>query len=352
MDKSSLVVAVHASIKTIGAVCNAPNKLNIGDKTTIAGHGQDIIALVAQLALRLADAENEVSLQKQQPATHPVPAYPLPILPQPGRSYAGALKLPSGKTEPLPRDTGPAVIFYPKPDSDIKSSEETKKALQNAVTPAASGIKVTGVRMVGNAGVVVRTPTAEAAARLKSVAPPNLRIAEPKSRLPCVLLRYLRVEYDNDVLIREIHKVNLEEDKDLPLEVFAKACKAVAKRTIGQKFMVVLECSPKVRDALIRLKRLYVGWDEAEVCDYVRATCCNKCQQYGHPEKYCRAATETCGQCGENGHRSTVCKSETVYCATCKRFKRSDHTTHKTVSLHCPARLHAQQEALNRTQYG
>lgn len=55
LDKSGLIDAVHAAVRGIGTVANASNKLNMADKTTIATLGQDILALMAQLMVKLCD---------------------------------------------------------------------------------------------------------------------------------------------------------------------------------------------------------------------------------------------------------------------------------------------------------
>lgn len=101
----------------------------------------------------------------------------------------------------------------------------------------------------------------------------------------------------------------------------------------------------------MRLGTVHLGWSVAEVCDHIRSTCCTKCQQYGHPEKYCRSKDVVCGKCGETGHRSAECKSETKCCATCKRFKRAEASTHVTMSPDCPARIHAEQQEAAKTLY-
>lgn len=111
-----------------------------------------------------------------------------------------------------------------------------------------------------------------------------------------------------------------------------------------------MECSPALRDALVGKGSVYIGWDVIHVEDFVSVTCCSKCQQYGHPERYCRAKEDTCGNCGNVGHRKDSCTSATSACATCKRFGKPD--AHKTASTECPARKHAEARQLSMTNYG
>ena len=216
--------------------------------------------------------------------------------------------------------------------------------------PAIRGIQVQGVRKVGNAGEVVQTASAEAARQLKAAAPSTLRVMDPKMRRPLVAIRNLRTDPKEEQLIEDLHKVNLAEHPDWPkaklLDQFKKGRRDAGRTT------VVLECTSALRNKLVSLGRVYIGWDEADVCDFVRVTCCAKCQQYGHPEKHCRAEGMVCGKCGEGGHKALECQSAIQCCATCKRFKRPEASNHKTAALECPARIYAEHQAVNMTQYG
>lgn len=113
---------------------------------------------------------------------------------------------------------------------------------------------------------------------------------------------------------------------------------------------MVFECSPRMRDALVVRGSVYVSWQEVEVYDYIDVTCCNKCHQYGHPEKFCRAQVETCGRCGETGHRANKCSATFPCCATCTRSKRDN--AHRTASRDCPARYYAEEQRISQVQYG
>lgn len=268
-------------------------------------------------------------------------------------TYASRLRLPKGKPEIAIEPRGPTVLFYPNSES-LKSSEDTKKELQKSVQPGAHGVQCQRVTAVANGGVAVQTRSVEAARKLKEAAPATLKVTDPKGRKPLVAIRNLRSDPVAADLLEDLHRINLAEDPSWPKEKMLENCRVAFKK--GRKetgrTTVVLECSKGLRDKLVSLHRVYIGWDEAEICDYVRLTCCTKCQQYGHPEKHCRATTMTCSRCGEAGHKGTECKAENKCCATCKKFKRPNKDGHTTAALSCPARLHAEQQAANMTQYG
>ncbi|CAH0404364.1 unnamed protein product [Chilo suppressalis] len=302
LDKLQLLEMVHKALKGIGSITKAANKLNMTDKGTVASHSQDILAAVAALELRLADAEHQANAVKLQVAAKEIEflkqsacvSAPQPSLPQ-VPSYANMLKLPRGKA-PIPvQPQGPAVIFYPA-DESLKSSEDTKRTLQNAIKPGSEGIRIQSVRMVGKSGVVIRTANLEAAQKLKAAAPPSLKAADSKTGLPRIALRFLRSDISEEDFLVDLQKVNLSDDPEWSLDKVKQSCKVALKKEVGTKFLYILECTMPMRDKLIRLGKVYIGWDEAEVSDHVRATCCLRCQQYGHPEKYCRAKEMVCGR--------------------------------------------------------
>ncbi|KAH9628490.1 hypothetical protein HF086_015765 [Spodoptera exigua] len=69
MTKTELIERAYEAVKIISGVANAANKLNMADKTAISGQGQDILAVVAALNVRLAEAEHEVTAMKLRVAS-------------------------------------------------------------------------------------------------------------------------------------------------------------------------------------------------------------------------------------------------------------------------------------------
>lgn len=115
---------------------------------------------------------------------------------------------------------------------------------------------------------------------------------------------------------------------------------------------MVFECSPRLRDAMIALDQLYIGWESIRVVDYVSVICCSRCQIYGHKERFCKAQEHTCGRCAVSGHKTSECKSELQKCATCTKFGNAGAESHRTASPDCPARRFAETRVINMTHYG
>lgn len=347
--------------KIVGLVQGPGSKLNKADIGTIFGHGQEILGVVAALELQLADAEYRAEMAETKLASAAVQNAVMVDERQsvarvgPVMSFASALKMGKGiEPKPIKANQGPVLAFYPAEEAAENSSELTKAALKKAIDPRAISVQIERVRKLGNAGVLVQTTSVESAERLKKAVPASLRVVEPKRRLPLVALQNVDGDPSFEHVVEELWELNFDKDPEWPLATVQAAMKGVFKRSRKgspyQETTVVFECSSRMREALVVRGTVFIGWQQVEVCDYVRVTCCNKCQQYGHPEKFCRAKEETCGRCGEVGHRADKCGTTILCCATCKRFKRD--STHRTASRTCPARLYAEEQLIQQIQYG
>ena len=363
--KLQLVEKLHAHLENVrrasdAKAANGKFRYALEDRRIIGDSASSIMSIFAALNIRMAETELQLEkarskcklleveatfLQRQQSPVAVTNAQP---------SFASVLKGPAGKpAASIPLKQGPAVIFYPVDGSDMTTSEATKNALQTAISPGTDGIHIQSVRRVGNAGVVVRTVTESGARKLKEKAPATLKAVDPKERRPLVAIQGLRADHEPEAFLTELYRMNLEEDEAWPRERFMRECRVAFKkgRRDGQRTTIVLECSAALRMKLVGLGTVYVGWDATEVADYIRVTCCNRCQQYGHPEKHCRSKDLVCGKCGETGHRKSECQSATDCCATCRRFRRPEANCHRTAAAECPARAHAEQRMASMIQY-
>ncbi|GBP96303.1 Uncharacterized 50 kDa protein in type I retrotransposable element R1DM [Eumeta japonica] len=282
-SKEELLERVHRAVKAIFSVVTGPgSKVNKSDTNSVASNGQDILAVVAALNLRLAEAE---------------------------------LATASAKLEAARAVTVRGELSATQPEGgNHQTAEETKKLLKSAMDPTSMQVQVTKVRKVGRAGVVVQTTSDEAADKIRKAVPPTLRVTEPRSRRPLVALRNLSGDPSGEAVISGLYEQNLRtRHPEWTIERIQKNCRVAFKKSRRERATttVVLECEPELRDVLVSLDRAYIGWEAVPICDYIDVTCCRKCQQYGHPEAHCRSVDTVCSKCGLTGHRATDCKAET-----------------------------------------
>ncbi|GBP39492.1 hypothetical protein EVAR_32424_1 [Eumeta japonica] len=326
---------------------------------SVANASEDILAVVAALNLRLAEAELAAASAKLE-ATRAVAACGEQGLCAARQIVCNSAKLsgPARANVEVKRpDSGPVLAFYPAAEQadTIKTAEETKKVLKSAMDPTTLQVQVSKVRKVGRAGVVVQTTLAKAAEKIKKAAPPTLRVTEPRSRRPLVALRNLSGDPSGETVMTSLFEQNLRvKHPEWPLERLIKNCRVAFKKSRRERATttVVLECEPDLRDVLVSLDRAYIGWEAVTVCDYIDVTCCRKCQQYGHPEAHCRSGETVCARCRSTGHRTADYKAETTKCATCHRFGRREADTHTTAARECPACRFAEERLITVTRYG
>ncbi|PZC73926.1 hypothetical protein B5X24_HaOG208498 [Helicoverpa armigera] len=122
------------------AVRSKSSKLNKDEIAAIGSHTERLSAVVTHLTLRLAAAERAA---QRLPVAEP--AAPTPL------SFADALRL--GKTTapvPIVPPPGPAVAIYPAEDQRgvIKTANDTRRTLLDAVHPGRLGLQIAGVRKI------------------------------------------------------------------------------------------------------------------------------------------------------------------------------------------------------------
>lgn len=369
MTKAQIMDGVGRAVADILGITTGENRrLNKADICEVSVQGHIIMSLMATLDLRLAEAEcrnarlngeiAEMKLAAAMKQTTVTEVNSLSLAP----CYAGALKIgganASAQARRIPEKTGPTITVYPAENAkeSLKTAEATKNKLKTVINPAKLQMQVSGLRKVGNAGVVIRTGTKEAAEALKQAGPKlkeaGLRVVERKAQFPLVALKNLEdkdVSFDD--LMDSLHEQNFGGDQDWSLEKLKGSCKLAFKKTARYNSTTyVLECKPALRQALVEKGRIFLGWESITVEDFLNVTCCYRCQMYGHPAKACKAEKPTCSNCGTEGHRFSECTSKVTNCGTCKRLKRE--ANHRTNSRDCPARRHAEERLINNINYG
>ncbi|GBP65869.1 hypothetical protein EVAR_85137_1 [Eumeta japonica] len=115
-SKEELLGRAHEAVRAIFGIVTGPgSKINKADTNSVASHGHDILAVVAALNLRLAEAELAVASAKLE-AAKAISAGVAQATATTARSYAATLKLP-GPERAVPErkkpSGGPVLAFYP-----------------------------------------------------------------------------------------------------------------------------------------------------------------------------------------------------------------------------------------------
>ncbi|GBP87563.1 hypothetical protein EVAR_65184_1 [Eumeta japonica] len=147
--KAQLMNRAHILVTSITKIATGDSsKLNKTDIRDITTWGQELLAVVTHLDLRLAEAEIQVTKCKLEAskaasraltlgATEDTAAQETGFAPRAMRgamSYAGALKVARGAPpKPLPSARGPVLAVYPGSEDTARTAEETKNYLRPAL---------------------------------------------------------------------------------------------------------------------------------------------------------------------------------------------------------------------------
>lgn len=246
------------------------------------------------------------------------------------------------------------VTVYPKEDSKINSSEETKAAIMSSFLPAKEKLRIRNVRKISNKGVLIETATKDDMNTVllsKKLDSAGLTANLPSKRSPRMIISNIPKEMEEKELLAAIRQQNL---KDFSKTKFAEEF-TLSFRTGNRKRDVVnwvVEVSPEVRDILLKENRVFIGWQACYVRDFVSVTRCYKCQSFGHVSKHCKAQEDTCGHCGQNGHSFNTCpnNSKDPTCINCKRANKPH--AHSSRANDCPAYRNAMESNIVKIDYG
>ncbi|GBP96302.1 Retrovirus-related Pol polyprotein from type-1 retrotransposable element R1 [Eumeta japonica] len=261
--KAQLMDRAHKAVTAIAQIAiGDTSKLNKNDIRDINMWGQEILAVVAHLDLKLAEMELDVAKHKLEAAKARAQVAAtgrlMALTPSASEatveriSYAGALKIGRGAPpKPLPAARGPVIAIYPASEESAKTAEETKKIFKASVDPAQMNIQVDRIKKIGNAGVIVQTTNMESAMKIKgnpALTKAGLKIREPKQNKPLVKFG----DMDSDIGFEKFLEglaVQNNMGEEWSLEQLTKHCKlAFKKRRRGfPEASYVIECSPELK---------------------------------------------------------------------------------------------------------
>lgn len=306
-------------------ITEGSNKLNKADKTEILSTLDMLMGDYTNLMMEftaiqtkaivveeITTGQREISkkldeltiITRSLPITDPKLAPQLP----PRRTFATVTSAgPPSKTLVVngePRQVPPRpqmVLFYPVVPEG-KTSEELEKSLQKALNPRTDGFQVVRTRKIRGSGLALQTTSALGIANIKKaeakLAEGGIRMVNPLGRLPKVVIYNVPMgdTTQDPALFEEIFVNNLEGRTKVSKEDHIRTMRRVS--LFGRKDMgtmnMIITCHPDARKVLIDSGLCYLGWNACRTRDYLGATRCFKCHQYGHISKVCTQEKETC----------------------------------------------------------
>lgn len=194
-----------------------------------------------------------------------------------------------GKTQVQPK-ADKIVLVYPK-DKRSTDSEETKQRVKTLLAPTEDGFQIKDVRKVAKGGIAIEAGNVKSAQAIRDAASKldKYKCVDVKANNPRVMVYDVDKNTKDDEFIKSLYKQNLEED-GYTMEEVQKV--VTVKFNTGRRDKEVnnwvIECPPKIRESLIKRRRVYIEFSSCRVVDYMAIVRCYRCQGYGHITKYCK----------------------------------------------------------------
>jgi hypothetical protein len=100
--------------------------------------------------------------------------------------------------------------------------------------------------------------------------------------------------------------------------------KLIACKKMKTRFLTIVEVDPQTFSELIKLERVYIGWDVCRVYEHVNVIRCFNWGGLNHISKNCPTEEPTCLNCGEKDVKGKgSCKKE-VICVNGTRRNREE----------------------------
>jgi len=309
--------------------------LQHNEAAAVATDMRTLTSRVSETAQDVADIKRAVFRSAEAPLSTRQPSYASVL----GTSL-------SSRTPPV------RLQIVPTADSDSASPTQVEERVRAAVNPAEEGWQVSSVRRARR-GLLLQAPDQQAADRITSsraLSEAGLKVVPHMGRKPRLIVFGVSRDLTQDQVLGYIKTQNPHVaaalDKGETLSFLYKAGPR-DKPSVHWVF----EATPTLWRAILDHGGLAIDWRICRVEESLTVTRCFKCCQYGHPAKFCRAASPVCSHCATPGHTFKDCPktAEPPVCPSCKVTGKV--AAHDLRSSDCPTYIRARQSAAGLIDY-
>lgn len=246
-------------------------------------------------------------------------------------SYAEALRQDGhAQVAHTVRANLPRIIVKPKQQ---QSADRTQMDISRQINPAELKVGVTNMKSTKSGSTVIKCPGRSELDVLKRALDSKLKdgydVELTKLRQPRVKIVNITQDYTQE----EIEKFVKEQNK-ITGEV---KINYIRENRNGTR-TVICECTPNAFHQILKLKKLYLGWERYMAYEDLSVPKCQKCQGFYHKKKDCRNKV-VCPVCSGE-HEEITCPKQSKFCRNCdlsnKRYKTNHATDHQNNSPDCP----------------
>lgn len=229
-----------------------------------------------------------------------------------------------------PKDSFPKIIIKPKSNQD---PNKTRTDVNNSVNPLELKVGIQNIRTTSKGNVIIKCQTKQQTEKLKETVQDKLKqkyeVILTKMRKPTIKI----VNFNQNMTEDEIEECIKQQNNLCGASVtYIRQNKNLLKT-------IFCECSPSAFVKVMKMKKLYIGWERYLVYENLEILRCFRCQSFYHKQKDCKNLI-ACSICSEN-HDEVSCPKTKKCCCNCltanNRYKMDHDINHSPTDLQCPS---------------
>lgn len=208
----------------------------------------------------------------------------------------------------------PVVVVKPK---EKQASKKTVEEIRNKVD--GKNIKVCNARSIKDGGIVLSCENSNDTMKVKQIVEEsygaNYDVRLPEAKKPRVRITNVTDRLDEDKLIDEIKKMNVEL-KDVEMKLVTVIKRKKHSYTYRD---IVVEVNGATYKKLLKMGEIFLDWRRCEVTEHLHIQRCFKCCGFSHISTECKQQEQRCSKCAGT-HRFENCQRKKLKCINCTQI--------------------------------
>ncbi|KAG5869909.1 hypothetical protein JTB14_028400 [Gonioctena quinquepunctata] len=245
-------------------------------------------------------------------------------------TYSEALQQSSNTFSNISPPNAPDIIIKPKIPQDV---EKTKNEIINTINPSDLKIGIRSLKSTKSGSVIIKcknkTEFEILENEIKNKMENMYNIEASKMKKPRIKIPMFQQNLSKEEIETSIKQQN---------EALDEIKVTFIKKGKNNKSTVYGECSPSTFRQLMRLNKVFIGWERYSVFEDLTVPRCFQCQEFYHKKQNCPNKL-ICPLCSEE-HEQESCPKIKKVCANCvksnDKYKLKNSVDHYSTDTNCP----------------
>lgn len=236
-------------------------------------------------------------------------------------------------------ETNEVIVIMPK---DKQESKQTRDELKENIVPKELSIAVENIKNGRNGSVIINCSNKytkeKITEKVHSALDDKYTVLSVKQKNPKIKIIGVEEEFlkESDELVLDTLKE--QNDLDITRESVFQIFSRYSQKNKKNSGIIILTVDPRLKNRIMSINKLNVGWRSCRVQEYFSVIRCFKCARYGHIAAKCENNI-TCFKCA-GMHKTEECSEKTLKCVNCteanSKLKKTLNSNHAATDHNCP----------------